>query len=98
MGAYRSLRRHTDTERAREYEVLDDPLQGTDIGVEDGPTKKAWMVDWKQAGYSPIACFFTGIAVAVFLNVFNHQSLAGYGFLACVVASPIVLLIQLWGY
>jgi hypothetical protein len=98
MASYRSHRLQIDTETAREYEVIDDPLQETDTGAEDAPTKKAWMVDWKQAGYSPVACFFTGIAVVVLLNVFNHQSLAGYGFLACIVASPIVLLIHLWGY
>lgn len=96
MASNRSSRRWTET--AREYEVLDDPLQETETDTEHGPTRKAWMVDWKQAGYSPIACFFTGIAIAVLLNVFNHQSLAGYGFLACIVASPIVLFIQLWGY
>lgn len=84
------------TPGAHDYPVLDE--QEIDTDTDGAPTKTAWMVDWKQTGYAPFASFCTGIAAVVLLSALNHPSLGGYCLLACVIASPIVLCIQLWGY
>ena len=97
--SYRSLStRKAGTEKGRQPEALWDDEQDPALGSFVATARRAQMVDWIQAAYTPVAGLCVGLVGAVLMTALDHSTLGGWCLLTSVMASPVVLFVQLWGY